>query len=37
VGKLKPAILLALFGTVLLTWSVVLPVTGLLYLVGALR
>jgi hypothetical protein len=36
-GKIRPAVFIALFGTVLLTWSVVLPVTGLLYFIGWLR
>lgn len=36
-SKVKPAVFVALFGSVLLTWSVVLPVTGLMYFLGWLH
>lgn len=36
-GKLKTAVFVVLMGTLLLVWSVMLPTTGLLYLLGYLH
>jgi len=36
-SKLKTLVLMFLMGTLLLVWSILLPATGLLYLLGVLH